>query len=144
MPKIVGAKLSYGPVWYAQGWFSVKMKMAGGGGHTKRFNFQISTVLKCPKELITFIVQEPLFLSKLHLEDNFVTFPLRIRRKLLMNPFGCTKFHFSLIFMQRYLSSQRCVWTITARPGAVIILKFDHFRLKYSARDDKVVVYDGT
>ena len=49
MPRNVGAKLSYGPVWYAQGWLSVKMKMTGGRGTYEKVQFAAKYSFKVPK-----------------------------------------------------------------------------------------------
>ena len=48
MPRIVGTKLSYGPVWYAQGWLWVKM--AGGRGTYENVQFPDKYSFKVPKK----------------------------------------------------------------------------------------------
>ncbi len=42
-----------------------------------------------------------------------------------------------------YFAADKCVWTIRTDIGSSIVFAFDNFRLNYSARDDKVTVYDG-
>ena len=60
-----------------------------------------------------------------------------------MNPFGCTKSTFPG-FLAEILAIAALFMDHHSSTRSRHHFQVDHFRLKYSARDDKVVVYDGT